>query len=200
MKVWLVCVTAACALLGLIAITESHRASSIAKELELEKAAHLATDLRLSRVKVEVDQIATDTSQPPPATSATPSLSMSLLPNRSALDLGPMLGSANEPTPKQASLPAGPPASPPLPSLPSPPESFLTINSVPPSTCLLDGSYIGTTPRVKVPVKPGSHTIQFVSAESGIAKAVSVIVAAGETKLATVKLPESRSIASNDGF
>jgi hypothetical protein len=66
-------------------------------------------------------------------------------------------------------------------------EAFLTMNSIPPSTCFLDGRSLGSTPKVHVTVKPGSHTVKYVDAD-GLTKTLSVSVAAGETKAAVAKL------------
>ncbi|MDB4942327.1 MAG: serine/threonine protein kinase [Labilithrix sp.] len=67
-------------------------------------------------------------------------------------------------------------------------EAFLNINSRPAATVLLDGKPLGPTPRVKVSVTPGTHTVLFVNAEESLKKSVSVTVAAGETKAVTAKL------------
>jgi hypothetical protein len=67
-------------------------------------------------------------------------------------------------------------------------ECFLNINSRPASTVLLDGKPLGPTPRVKVSVTPGTHTVLFVNAEESLKKSVSVTVAAGETKAVSAKL------------
>ncbi len=67
-------------------------------------------------------------------------------------------------------------------------EAFLTMNSIPPSTCFLDGKSLGSTPKVKVTVKPGSHTVKFVDADDGLTKTLTVSVGAGETKAAVAKL------------
>jgi hypothetical protein len=90
---------------------------------------------------------------------------------------------------RQAPAPA--PASAPAPA-PAPAvaegEAFLNINSIPPSTCFLDGHSLGTTPRVHVSVKPGTHVVKFINADQGLSKTVSVSVGAGETKPAVAKL------------
>lgn len=70
-------------------------------------------------------------------------------------------------------------------------DSFLDINSIPVSNVLLDGKPIGTTPKIHVPVTPGTHTVVFVNAEQGLKKSVSVQVGAGETKKAIAKLKAS---------
>jgi serine/threonine-protein kinase len=67
-------------------------------------------------------------------------------------------------------------------------EGFLNINSIPPSTCFLDGKSLGTTPKVHVSVSAGSHTVKFVDADDGLTKTISVKVGAGETKPAVAKL------------
>jgi tRNA A-37 threonylcarbamoyl transferase component Bud32 len=69
-------------------------------------------------------------------------------------------------------------------------EGFLTINSIPPSTCFLDGHALGATPRTNVSVTPGMHTVKFVESDSGKSKSISVSVRAGETKLAVAKFDE----------
>jgi serine/threonine-protein kinase len=98
--------------------------------------------------------------------------------------------------------PAAPPpvqrAAPPPPANPPPQnagggdgsggEAFLNINSIPPSTCVLDGKSLGTTPKVHISVSPGTHTIKFVNADQGLTKTISVTVGAGETKPAVAKL------------
>jgi serine/threonine-protein kinase len=67
-------------------------------------------------------------------------------------------------------------------------ESFLNINSIPPSTAILDGRSLGSTPKIHVSVKPGAHTIKFVDSDDGLTKTVFVNVGAGETKPAVAKL------------
>jgi serine/threonine-protein kinase len=67
-------------------------------------------------------------------------------------------------------------------------EAFLNINSIPASTCFLDGQSLGSTPKVHVSVKPGAHSVKFVNADQGLSKTVSVSVGAGETKPAVAKL------------
>jgi serine/threonine-protein kinase len=67
-------------------------------------------------------------------------------------------------------------------------EAFLNINSLPASTVIVDGKSLGPTPRVKVPVTPGTHTVLFVNAEESLKKSLSVTVATGETKAVSAKL------------
>jgi serine/threonine protein kinase len=67
-------------------------------------------------------------------------------------------------------------------------EAFLNINSIPASSVVLDGKPIGNTPKVKVSVTPGTHTVLFINAEQGLKKQISVTVGAGETKPAIAKL------------
>lgn len=67
-------------------------------------------------------------------------------------------------------------------------EAFLNINSLPASTVVLDGKPLGPTPKLKVSVTPGAHTILFVNAEQSLKKSITVNVAAGETKPAFAKL------------
>jgi serine/threonine-protein kinase len=67
-------------------------------------------------------------------------------------------------------------------------EGFLTINSIPPSTCFLDGKSLGATPKVHFQVSAGTHTVKFVNADEGLTKTLTVTVGAGETKPAVAKL------------
>ena len=67
-------------------------------------------------------------------------------------------------------------------------EAYLNINSIPPSTCYLDGRPLGNTPKVHISVKPGMHSVKFVNAEQSLEKVISVSVTAGETKPAVAKL------------
>jgi len=67
-------------------------------------------------------------------------------------------------------------------------EGYLNINSIPASTCYLDGKALGSTPRLHVSVKPGSHTVKFVDSDDGLTKTIFVSVGAGETKPAVTKL------------
>jgi serine/threonine-protein kinase len=67
-------------------------------------------------------------------------------------------------------------------------EAYLNINSIPPSTCILDGKTLGLTPRVHVSVTPGSHTVKFMDSDDGLTKTIFVNVGAGETKPAVAKL------------
>jgi serine/threonine-protein kinase len=95
------------------------------------------------------------------------------------------------PPPQQAPQQAPPQQAqqqPPPPPAAAEGESFLNINSIPPSTCFLDGHSLGSTPRVHVSVKPGSHTVKFINADQGLTKTVTVSVGAGETKAAVAKL------------
>ncbi|HLK39203.1 MAG TPA: hypothetical protein VKU41_20720, partial [Polyangiaceae bacterium] len=90
------------------------------------------------------------------------------------------------PTPRQAPAPPPPPAEPGGGGGGA--EAFLNINSIPASTCFLDGRSLGSTPKVGVSVKPGTHTVKFVNADQGLSKSVTVSVGAGETKGAVARL------------
>jgi hypothetical protein len=61
----------------------------------------------------------------------------------------------------------------------------LNINSIPVSSILLDGRPVGTTPKIGVAVKAGSHTVIFVNGSSR--KASSVTVGKGETKTVAIR-------------
>jgi hypothetical protein len=115
-----------------------------------------------------------------------------------------LLGATEAQSPPPAAparAPAAPGPAPTLPALPPPAaDAWLTMNSVPPSTCILDGAVLGTTPRVRVPVKPGSHTVQFVP-ERGTSSTQTISIAAGETRTVTAKLAVQPSAATTtDGF
>lgn len=89
-------------------------------------------------------------------------------------------------TPTPATTPDPKPAE--TPSTPAPDAvAYLNINSIPVSRILLDGTPMGETPKSRVQVKPGTHTVTFVNAELG-KKSVTVTVKAGETKTAAAKL------------
>jgi serine/threonine-protein kinase len=61
-------------------------------------------------------------------------------------------------------------------------QASLDINSIPASSVLLDGKPIGNTPRMRVSVGAGNHTVTFVNSEQGLKKSVQVTVTAGESK------------------
>lgn len=113
-----------------------------------------------------------------------------------ALDLSPPLRPEEPPRPEPPSraIDSAPAASPPVPAAPA----FLSLNSIPPSTCLLDGKPLGTTPRMMVEVPPGRHVVQFVTPE--VSRTIPVSVSAGETKPVTASLARSERVASDDGF
>jgi serine/threonine-protein kinase len=62
----------------------------------------------------------------------------------------------------------------------------LNINSIPPSSCVLDGRPIGPTPKAGVSVPAGTHTVMFVHPEKG-KKSQTVTVKGGETKSVNVR-------------
>ena len=66
--------------------------------------------------------------------------------------------------------------------------SELYVCAVRGERALLDGKPLGPTPRVKVSVSPGTHTVLFVNAEESLKKSVTVTIAAGETKAVSAKL------------
>jgi serine/threonine-protein kinase len=65
---------------------------------------------------------------------------------------------------------------------------YLNINSLPASTCSVDGKSLGFTPRLHVSVTAGAHTVKFRNPESGATKTVVVNVGAGETRLAATRI------------
>jgi serine/threonine-protein kinase len=104
---------------------------------------------------------------------------------RAQVAVNPWQGGPPAPMPVQQAQPAPAPA-PPQPAAGG--EGFLNINSIPPSTCFLDGKQLGLTPKVHISVAPGAHQVKFVNAEQQLTKTISVIVNAGEVKLAVAKL------------
>jgi serine/threonine-protein kinase len=80
----------------------------------------------------------------------------------------------------------------PSPAAPSPPSdssgsAFLNINSIPASSVILDGQLIGSTPKLRYSVSPGTHSVTFLNADQNFKKQISVTVGAGETKAAIGK-------------
>jgi hypothetical protein len=65
---------------------------------------------------------------------------------------------------------------------------YLNINSLPASSCYLDGTPLGSTPRLRVSVNAGSHTVKFRQPDGGSTKTIVVNVGAGETRLAVARL------------
>lgn len=63
----------------------------------------------------------------------------------------------------------------------------ILMNSIPPSTCFLDGAALGQTPQVRE-VKPGNHTVKYVNSELGVSQVVTVKVVSGKRSFAAVKL------------
>lgn len=95
------------------------------------------------------------------------------------------------PTPAAAPDPLPPampePAVPPKRAAPfAPVGAFLNLNSVPASAVVLDGQPLGRTPKLDVPVKPGSHVVVFVHPESG-RQTRAVMVEAGARQTVAVR-------------
>jgi serine/threonine protein kinase len=87
-----------------------------------------------------------------------------------------------DPTPAPTATPTAPTAT----TESTGPGSIL-MNSIPPSTCFLDGAALGPTPQVRE-VKPGTHTVKYVNSELGVSQVVTVKVISGKRAYATVKL------------
>jgi hypothetical protein len=94
------------------------------------------------------------------------------------------------PPPLAAPAPTAPPSASSAASEPAGGDGFLNINSLPASLIVLDGKPIGSTPKVRLQVTAGAHTVVFTNSELGVMKEVSVTIGAGETKVATAKLRE----------
>lgn len=68
--------------------------------------------------------------------------------------------------------------------------SYLTLQSTPESAVALDGKPLGTTPKVKMAVTPGAHTLLFGNPTSTNRKSVSVVLRSGEAKTVAVNLAQ----------
>lgn len=135
-------------------------------------ADHVTTSPRVVRVAAREPsllhvELARESEPPAPITSA------------------PAAAPAPEPDPlPPASLEPPAPAPPPPSRVPLVPAgtSFLSFNSIPASAVVLDGQPLGRTPRLNVPVKPGSHMVVFVHPEGARqARAVEVEPGARQT-------------------
>jgi hypothetical protein len=62
------------------------------------------------------------------------------------------------------------------------------MNSVPPSTVLLDEKLVGATPIEKLQVTPGKHVVVFELPDKSAKRTVAVDVARGATKAVVVRL------------
>ena len=71
-------------------------------------------------------------------------------------------------------------------------QATLSINSIPPSSCILDGRPLGSTPKAGVSVSAGTHTVVFVHPEMG-RKSASVTVKAGESRSVGVRFLASHA-------
>lgn len=60
------------------------------------------------------------------------------------------------------------------------PTGYLNISSTPVSKVVLDGKVLGDTPKMKVKVTPGVHTIIFIN-NDGVKFEKNILVTAGET-------------------
>ncbi len=68
--------------------------------------------------------------------------------------------------------------------------SYLTLQSTPESAVALDGKALGTTPKIKVVVTPGAHTLVFGNPSSTNRKSLSVTLRSGEAKTVAVNLAQ----------
>jgi serine/threonine-protein kinase len=68
--------------------------------------------------------------------------------------------------------------------------SYLTLQSTPESAVALDGKSLGTTPKIKVAVAPGAHTLVFGNPTSSNRKSMSVTLRSGEAKTVAVNLAQ----------
>jgi hypothetical protein len=62
------------------------------------------------------------------------------------------------------------------------------LNSIPTSLVLVDGSFVGLTPRIDVRLAAGSHTFTFVTEDLSVKKSVTATCAATEKKTVAVRL------------
>jgi len=65
---------------------------------------------------------------------------------------------------------------------PPPPkgEGFLSVMSTPPATVYVDGNKIGLTPQVKIPLKPGKHSVTLISLEDEIQYKQKIVIKPGK--------------------
>jgi hypothetical protein len=62
----------------------------------------------------------------------------------------------------------------------------LSFNSIPVSSVFLDGARIGSTPQLRVPIRPGNHTVEFASGD--LKRRRSFHCGAGEAKVIALNL------------
>jgi hypothetical protein len=67
-------------------------------------------------------------------------------------------------------------------------DGFVTINSIPPSICFIDGKQLGPTPKVHLQVSTGTHFVRFVDDAGEVLAVLPVTVAPGQTTMALVNL------------
>jgi serine/threonine-protein kinase len=60
-------------------------------------------------------------------------------------------------------------------------EAFLRINSRPWSQVFIDGTLVGTTPKIDLRVSAGPHRVRLVNPELGLSKTFQVDASAGQT-------------------
>jgi hypothetical protein len=128
--------------------------------------------------------------------NANKTYAVTLEPNVTAAPLPPATAAApramSSPSrPVPAALPvtkASPAASPARHAAGAADGGYLNINSLPASTCYLDGTSLGSTPRLSVHVGAGSHTVKFRTPDGRSTRTVVVNVSAGETRLAVARL------------
>jgi len=193
MGIWRICIVglaASCLLLATVAVALQARTNALAAELQRARADQTDLSLRVYRVGSRVAAMEDEPTMPPVADPPNPAGII--------LDLTPTLG-REAPAQSAPLLPAPRPAPvvTPLPSLPAAPsDGYLVINSIPPSSVILDGHYLGSTPRTRVPVSPGEHRVEFEIVDRLLRSTMTVHVGSGETRLATARFDSGRP----DGF
>jgi serine/threonine-protein kinase len=101
--------------------------------------------------------------------------------------LVPRVGGPLRPWGKQGAggaAPAAPSATAPSATAPAPPAEgpgYLTFDTYPWTRVSEGGRVLGTTPLIRVPLSPGSHTLTLENPEQGIRQSYSVVIKSGET-------------------
>ncbi|HEU4408001.1 MAG TPA: serine/threonine-protein kinase [Polyangiaceae bacterium] len=130
---------------------------------------------------------------PPPEAAAAPAASPA--PDAAGREAAPAMRPTSAPNrappPPRAARPAEPPRG--KPQAPAPPPSdeppatapaangFLTLDTYPWTRVSVGGRALGTTPVVRVPLPPGTHTVVLENPEKGLRQVTSVTIKSGET-------------------
>jgi serine/threonine protein kinase len=116
---------------------------------------------------------------PPPATTeTTPPARPTSAPTR-PLPAGPR--TSRPPAEPPRGKPTAPPPEEAPPSAAATANGFLTLDTYPWTRVSVGGRALGTTPVVRVPLPPGTHTVVLENPEKGLRQVTSVTIKSGET-------------------